>query len=306
MSIAYLISAHTDAPQLKRLIEALHKDAEFFIHIDKKSDISSFTSIIRGDNIHFIDERYDVRWGTIIEVHYQMALIREALNSARPIDRIFFLSGMDYPLWSNERITDYLQSIGDKEILMGCDMTHPDTPAGQRELYTTARPFFNIGCLSNKSNERLGIVFRKIRKALGMRKERILSNGWRLYKGSAWWCITPALARLLVDTFYGNRAVYDYFVDSFGSAETFIQTVAFNSEFRSRCIEYEGPYPGLDVLTPMHFIDYEPVIKVMDETDYDRLVKSGKMFTRKVISGKSDKLVKTLPLPLPIGRGVDT
>ena len=27
MNIAYLISAHTDAPQLKRLIEALHPDA---------------------------------------------------------------------------------------------------------------------------------------------------------------------------------------------------------------------------------------------------------------------------------------
>ena len=46
MNIAYLISAHTDAPQLKRLIEALHSDAEFFIHIDSKSDLSAFTEQI--------------------------------------------------------------------------------------------------------------------------------------------------------------------------------------------------------------------------------------------------------------------
>lgn len=295
MNIAYLISAHTDAPQLKRLIDALHKDAEFFIHIDKKSDITKFTSIIKGENIHFLEDRYDVRWGTIIEVYYQMALIQEVLD-CRPktFDRIFFLSGMDYPLWSNERITQYLESIGDKEILMGVNMTHPDTPKKQTELYTTARPFFNLPFLSNKTNERIGILCRKIKKALGMKKSLTLPNGWTLYKGSAWWCITYGLAEKLADTFYNNREVYKYFVDSFGSAETFIQTVAFNSEYKSRCIEYDGPYPGLDVLTPMHFIDYEPVIKVMDETDYERLIKSDKMFTRKLLSVKSDTLVKLL------------
>ena len=72
MNIAYLISAHTDAPQLKRLVEALHPDAHFFIHIDKKSDITPFTSLLQGDNIHFLTNRVNVRWGTILEVKYQM------------------------------------------------------------------------------------------------------------------------------------------------------------------------------------------------------------------------------------------
>lgn len=294
MNIAYLISAHTDAPQLKRLIDALHKDAEYFIHIDKKSDITKFTSIIKGENIHFVENRENVRWGTIIEVFYQVELIEVALDYGKTFDRIFFLSGMDYPLWSNERITKYLESLGDKEILMGVDMTRPDTPEKQKDLYTTARPFYDVSFLSNKMNERLGILSRKILKALGSRKKLIMRNGWKLYKGSAWWCITPELARVIVDTFLENKAVAYYFIDSFGSAETFIQTVAFNTKFKSRCIEYDGPYPGLDALTPMHFIDYEPVIKVMDETDYDRLIKSDKMFTRKLLSGKSDKLVKLI------------
>ena len=74
MNIAYLISAHTDAPQLKRLIEALHPDAHYFIHIDQKSNMDEFFPFISGDNIHFIPARIDVRWGTMLEVHYQMAL----------------------------------------------------------------------------------------------------------------------------------------------------------------------------------------------------------------------------------------
>ena len=59
----------------------------------------------------------------------------------------------------------------------------------------------------------------------------------------------------------------------------------------NRCILTKGPYPGLDALTPLHFIDYNPVIKILDESDYTRLIESGKMFCRKVVSGKSDELV---------------
>jgi len=42
----------------------------------------------------------------------------------------------------------------------------------------------------------------------------------------------------------------------------------------------------------MTFIDYNPTIKLLDETDYDRIVESGKMFCRKIVSGTSDKLVE--------------
>ncbi|MDE5739945.1 MAG: conjugal transfer protein, partial [Bacteroidaceae bacterium] len=90
-------------------------------------------------------------------------------------------------------------------------------------------------------------------------------------------------------------AIRRYFVDSFGQAETLIQTIAFNSpQWASRCLLHQGEYPGLVALTPLHYIVYDPVIKVMDETDYDTLMDSGKMFARKLLSGKSDQLVKRL------------
>ena len=53
MTLAYLISAHTDAPQLKRLVETLHPDAHFFIHIDKKSDITPFQALLPQDNVQY-------------------------------------------------------------------------------------------------------------------------------------------------------------------------------------------------------------------------------------------------------------
>ena len=86
-----------------------------------------------------------------------------------------------------------------------------------------------------------------------------------------------------------------YFTDSFGQAETLIQTIAFNSPaWAEKCLLWEGEYPGLASLTPLHFIIYDPIIKVMDETDYDTLITSDRMFTRKLVSGKSDQLVELL------------
>ncbi|MBQ6965186.1 MAG: conjugal transfer protein [Bacteroidaceae bacterium] len=298
MNIAYLISAHTDAPQLKRLVEALHPDAHFFVHIDKKSDIAPFTSLLQRDNVHFLSDRVDVRWGTILEVEYQMALMKAAIDFPVRFDRIFFLSGMDYPLWSNEHITSWLKAQGEKEILCGICMDTDVTNSQQRELYQFSRPFFQIGGLSNKGNQRLSILCRKVKRALGMKKS--LSFGvegkkWSLYKGSAWWCISQDLASYIYIMYREKPEIRRYFVDSFGQAETVIQTIAFNSPaWASKCLRYRGEYPGLATLTPLHFIIYEPVIKVMDETDYDTLMASGRMFTRKLVSGKSDRLVERL------------
>lgn len=303
MNIAYLISAHTDAPQLARLIRALHSDAEFFVHIDKKSDIRPFKEAIRAKNVHFIEEkdensgytgqRIDVRWGTLIEVEYQMELIKAAVLHPRHFDRIFFLSGMDYPLWSNERISQWLEEQGDREILQGICMDTSYIQGQQRELYTRSRPLFRL--FNNKWNQRLSILCRKLLTTVGYRKRlsfKVQGDTWQFYKGSAWWCISEELAKFILHNYSVHPEIERYFRDSFGQAETLIQTIAFNSpEWAPKCMLSEGSYPGLDALTPLHYIVYEPVIKVMDATDFPALMQSGKMFARKFRSGESEKVI---------------
>lgn len=287
MNIAYLISAHTDPQQLRRLVLSLHDDAEFFIHIDSKSDLTHFTSCLQLPRVHYIPERVDVRWGTMREVQYQMNLVRAAVTCGRHFDRIFFLSGMDYPLWSNTRITRWLEQQGERELLQGYCMDTGLLGDGQRETYTVARP----ECRS----VRMGILLRKLLRLSGYRKALHFPVGgqeWQLYKGSAWWCITQELAAYLLGQYDHNADLRRYFRNSFCPAETFIQTAAFNHPLWSRrCMLSQGEYPGLEALTPLHFIDYGTTIHVMDAGDYGRLRQSGKMFCRKVVSGRSDSLV---------------
>ena len=298
MSIAYLISAHTDAPQLKRLVDALHPDAQFFVHVDKKSNMDEFTAILQQKNVHFVESRIDVIWGSIRQVEDQMVLIKAALDYSMKFDRIFFLSGLDYPLWNNERITAWLEEHPDQEFMAGYCMDTDVLPSDQQQLYQVARPFIDLRCLSHRWNERLRILCRKLKKWSGARKPlsfMVEGERWHLYKGADWWCVSQDLLTYIYSVYTNKPEVRHYFIDSFAPSETLPQTIAFNSpEWASKCLLHEGNYPGLTRLTPLHCIVYDPVIKVMDETDYDMLMKSGKMFARKFRSGKSDKLVEML------------
>ena len=59
MNIAYMITAHMDPEQLGRLVKALtYEENVFYIHIDKKVDISPFLELL-GDkeNVFFIEDR---------------------------------------------------------------------------------------------------------------------------------------------------------------------------------------------------------------------------------------------------------
>ena len=290
LHFAYLISAHTDAPQLRRLVEALQPEAEYFVHIDMKSSIAPFLRELNQPNVHFIPERVNVQWGTMLEVEYQMNLIRAAVNHPRRFDRIFFLSGMDYPLWSRSHIHAFLRENVGREFLQGISLDTPDIGERQRQMYTVSRPYFK--------NRKLAILARKALKLTGYRKKRhfqVEGRQWKLYKGSAWWCISQELAAYVLEQYETKPQIRRYFRDSFCPAETLIQTIAFNSpQWAGHCILSEGSYQSLAALTPLHFIEYDPVIKIMDETDFDRLLASGKMFCRKVVSGRSDKLVDML------------
>lgn len=69
MRIAYLIMAHTDAPQLGRLVAALsvNETTDFYILIDKKSDRGIFEKYIPevGSFVKFIDNQVYITWGGV-------------------------------------------------------------------------------------------------------------------------------------------------------------------------------------------------------------------------------------------------
>lgn len=292
MKLAFLISAHKDANHLRDLITSLPKGSEFFIHIDAKSNIRNFEEKVYGDNIHFIKHRVNVVWGSINEVEYQMELIRAALYECQA-DYLITMSGMDYPVWSNRAILDYFYKAKEeeREILQGISMLHQGKQAQEYRHFRffTSKPWKN-GSIKNKFRVALRhmVAATPIRKTLHI---HCPGKTYTLYKGAAWWAITPKLAKYILDEWDYNKHLVNYFKTSFCPAETFIQTVAFNSDFASHCMIEEGKYQSLEAITPLTYIHYHPVIKILTEEDYPKIKESNKMFCRKVISKTSYKLM---------------
>ena len=51
---------------------------------------------------------------------------------------------------------------------------------------------------------------------------------------------------------------------------------------------------GLIKLSPITFFKYTKSIKILDESDYEDIRNSGRLFARKIITGKSDNLITML------------
>jgi len=292
MKIAYLISAYTNAPHLGELVDALYtEDSYFFIHVDKKVDINPFKESTMGrKHISYVEERHRVAWGGWSQVLTQITLIKNAKESGIDFGYFFFISGQDYPVWSNARISEYLSSIGDKELI--CAKNLCEANKKQRVTYTTIRPFNDYPLRPHTPKSICRVILRKVIKLLGFRKKLEFDadgHHYQLYKGSDWFGFSPRLADFVLDRWRHSTELKKYYKTSFVPSETFIHTLVFNSEYRDKCVLREGDASFNDI-TLLTFVDYGKQIKILDESDYDRIIKSDKIFCRKVVTGDSDKL----------------
>lgn len=299
MRKAYLISAFKDPSHLGRLVSALDDgESDFFVHIDRKQAIQPYQEQCKGHNVVFLSNRVNVYWGTYSQVEFQMRLIHAALNAGNRYERLFILSGQDYPLWSNSRINDYLSQIGDEELLSGICLESEDVSEEYKKIYRLYRPQTDLPILGSKFNDRLSKGIRKVAKLAGIRKPlyfEVDGCEWQLYKGSDYLCLSDELARYVYHTWANTPAIRHYFKSSFAPSETCIQTIVFNHpDYRKRADLHQGDYTTLKDLTRLHHIDYVPVIRVWKEGDFDELTASGKMFARKFETGTSDLLLNQI------------
>lgn len=307
VKIAFLISAHTDALHLKRLIESLPGSASFYIHIDRKANIDEYKKAVlttgttdsqekSSRKICFIEERYDVMWGSFGQVRYQIALLKAALAGEEKPDYFISLSGLDYPLWSNQQIMDYIDKHKEDNLLQAICMTNQKEAA---QLYREYRFLNEYSWKYGSVGSKFRVAIRHIVKALGFRKPLVIKSPGHernLYKGGSWWGLSRDLAEFVIHVWNNEPAFCRYFKTAFAPDETFIHTIAFNSQHRNRCILSTGPFTCLEDLSPLTYIEYKNEIKVFTEKDFDTLIASGKMFCRKTISGKSDGLLDKIDI----------
>lgn len=300
MKIAYLILAHTDPRQLQKLVKSLFQEnvTYFFIHIDKKTNITPFIDKLKDiDNCIFIKNRVTINWAGYSICQAEKNLLKASLGYEKKIERFILLSGLDYPLWSNQRMmTEYINNP--HKIYMKAynlsKVTYPPKIPQRictyhfRDLQITNRTLrrYIIGGLMHIMN------FLPIKKA-----KYIIHNKekWDIWGGSQWFNIPRDCAEY-INNVSDFKEIIDYFKTSFAPDELMFQTIIYNSPFKKNAESFEenGVYPGLEKTTLTHYIEYRGAQKVFDENDFNKLIASRKMFFRKAVSGKSNQLIKMI------------
>lgn len=286
--LAFLISVQKDARQLRNLIDSLPVDAEFYIHVDRKRNRRHFEEGLQKSNVHFINHRVSTISGSLNEVEVQVALIRAALEGDKA-DYLVNVSSLDYPLWSNSRIEAFFDNADGKEFLQGMAMPGQGKVAYK---YTDFQLLQDHHWRSGTWKNRARSLARHMLSGGHVHKTLRIhcpDKTYTLYRGGTAWAITRELGKLIVDEWDNNKHLKKYFSTSYRPVETFIPTVAFNSDFASRCMTVKGKYDGMSKLMPLTYISGKTA-KVLTEDDMSDIKASDKMFCRQVVTGYSDGL----------------
>jgi Core-2/I-Branching enzyme len=254
---------HQNPRLLKRAIGTLSsEDSAFFIHVDGKSDIQSFTDI-GGSNVFFAERRVAINWGEFSMVQATLQLLRHALERPEGYDYFVLLSGSDYPLRGGNYIRKFLEVHRGEQFMSAVKMPAPGYPLSKINLlrYSSDKP---VRRFAARALAKVGLAQRDHRKHL---------RRLQPYSGSQWWTISRDASRYIVEFTTSNPHLEKYFRNTFTSDEMFFHTILANSSFQHRLrrnLVYldwprAGKHPAMLNDTHVAFFEAQEEVCVNDE-----------------------------------------
>lgn len=280
MKHAFLIIAHNNWWQLKKLIHLLDDDShDIYIHIDKKSDSfieEDFLSVVNHSKIYFFQE-YKVYWGGVSQIEVELFLFEMAHK--KKYDYYHLISGADLPLKSNCEINAFFEKNKGKEfILYDNEKLLNDPEISRRTKYYHFLQNYRRRYTQKWKNEfftfceRVLLMFQMI-----LLIDRVKDEDWTIKYGSNWVSITNNLVEEIIRQ---KGKIMETFSFTNCADELFIQTVAYNCGFKDKI------YHSKDCISDnVRFIDWNrgkngnPYTFRMD--DYQSLINNKNLFARK-------------------------
>lgn len=285
---AYLIIAHNDPKHFKLLIETLDDPRnDIYVHIDSKTQLSDYQyggGYSGNSNLIFIKDRIDVRWGDPSQIEAELKLFRAAYDPKEPdkYSRFHLLSGVDFPLKSQDYIHEFFEIHPDKEfleILSTTDDGQDLEPEIRKKcgLYNVFLPYIrHKNKMVAKSANLIRRAFMAFQLLLGVNRK----YPWEeLKKGSNWASLTPAFVGELLRN---EDTIRHAFRMTHCSDEIYKQTIAVAKGYKL----YDGGN--------MRYIDFARGTRqspyTFRESDFKELIGRKELFARKFSSTLSGNL----------------
>lgn len=279
MKLAYIIIAHNQFSQLKRLVERLNQPGTSFVfHISKNCQPGFFEEMIQEygaqSNMRFA-KRQSIYWGDFNIVRAVLNCIDTLVESGFEYDFAISISGQDYPLKSHDAICETLMDSGQSQFLEYYSVNTMEDDDYRRYLSTHLWIKNHHYWYPHTHRDSWKIQLYNKFFSLFLPERRTLPNGYEGYKGSFWWQLSSDCIQYLYDftqTKPGKKLIR-YYTFTYHSAEFFFQTLLLNSPYRDKIINDDNHYAVWFKETG------HP--KTFTENDLDVIMSSGKLFGRK-------------------------
>lgn len=272
MKLAMLMLCHKNPEQINMLTKRMNNpDIDFYIHVDKKSDI--FDKLTTNSRIHLLPDKYrvDCKWATFALVQAELNLLRYATEHSK-YDFYWFCSGQDFPIKSTSYIHEYLEN---HEGINFLNLSPSNNWGGVRnnldkrnEIYY---PFFLFG----RSNGKRLLKRIYVEITGGYNKtfrpfKRYCS--FKSYFGSQWCCLSSEMVDWILIYLRNHHYYISYFKHCSTPDESFFQTLVMNSPYKDKRKDY------------LHYIDWsegKSSPKTLTMEDVEKLKNSDKLMARK-------------------------
>ncbi len=264
MRVAHLIMAHKNPSQLLRLIKKLeHPEADFFIHIDKKVDITYFHELSDLPQVNFIKNRTLVNWGGYSTTNAILTSVKEVLDLDENYDFINLLSGQDYPLRNTQIIHDHLAKNTGKNFISYDEESIWLLEA--KERYKK----YHFTDFNFKGKHFIEKIVNWITP------NRTFPLKMKIYGGAkgTWWTITPECASYVCQSVNSSKKLHAFLKFCWGSDEFLISTLIMNSPFKNSTINDNFRY--------IFFPPKSARPKNLLIGDFEQLISSEMLFARK-------------------------
>lgn len=271
MRVAHLIITYTNPLQTERMIRRMqHPGFDFYIHVDKKIDISSHLFLAKIPNVYLIRDRVNVVWAGYNTVEATLRSVKEIFTTGIKYDYVHLMSGQDYPIKPAQHIYDFFVANNGKEFLQ---FEHFDEWAA--ESYPRIREYH----LTNYNFPGRYYFQWFLNKVLPARKSPLAME---YYGSSMFWALTSGCLQYIIELMDKNTKFRRFMQLTWGSDEFIFQTLVLNSSFKASVVNDN-----------LLFLDRDkgaPHPNIITSNHLATLLTSDKLFARKFDLTK-DKLV---------------
>lgn len=221
MKIAHLILAHKNPKQVAALIEALqHPAFHFYVHVDRKTDITPFQLLLTGSNVYLLEKRAKIYWG-------EWGTIQATLNGFEAIlpngyDYINVISGQDFPIKSADLIYQYFCERRGTEFIT-CD---PIKGGKWGNVASRIEDYHFI-------NWRIPGKYSLGKLATKLFPKRKFPLKYEIVGRANWFALTTEAVTYALNFLQANPKVSSYFKYCWGADEFIFSTILYNSPLKN-------------------------------------------------------------------------